>query len=579
MRVVTIILIVVALAVAGATAFLVSQFLASTEEAAQAPVEVVEEPKVEVLVTTTDLPIGKILQREDFTWTLWPEDSVLPDYIFRQAGGEDGDTEIISDIAGAAVRVEMIGGEPIMSNKIFKRGDSGFLSGVLSPGMRAITVGVDPETGGGGFVLPGDRVDLIVIFDVPDEDEVTGETTNLVVSETILQDIRILAVGQEVAIEGGGGDETLTEVAETVTLEVTPNQAQVVSVADQMGRLRLVLRSSIEGELSEVPIRYSPDYVVSQFLARRVPETARVLVARRDLPEHTVLTDRDWVWLDFPATEIESDWLREGTMDVNSLRSALTETAVAAGEPFVVERMILPGQDGYITTILDPGMRAITIFLDESSAVSAFISPGDRVDVLYQLEVEDETDEPIKDPRRFSETLLENIRVLHLDREFEGEDNLPEMSSGQATATLEVRPHEAEMLSVAITDGSLSLVLRGDDPGDDTRTTGYTMDFDASRGLTELLYGLAIPEPPDSLQDLYAAEPEEPEFDDTTLSTDPDAAELLDLQDYLSDLGGSANGGSSGSSGSGGDSASGRSEGELRVYRSTLPQDLTFESQ
>jgi len=590
MRVVTIILIVVALAVAGATAFLVSQFLASTEEAAQAPVEVVEEPKVEVLVTTTDLPVGKILQREDFTWQLWPEDSVQPTFIVRQAGGEEGDTELMADISGSAVRVEMIGGEPIISDKIFKRGDSGFLSGVLSPGMRAITVGVNPETSGGGFVLPGDRVDLIVIFDVLDEDEVTGETTNRLVSETILQDVRVLAVDQEVATEApsseeGAGNETLTEVAETVTLEVTPNQAQVVAVADQMGRLRLVLRSSIEGELSEVPIRYSPDYVVSQFLARRVPETARVLVARHDIEPGTVLTDRDWVWLDFPATEIETNWLREGTMDVNDLRSALTEQGVPAGEPFIVERLILPGQDGYITSVLEPGMRAITVFLDEARAVSAFISPGDRVDVLYQYEVEDESEEPIKDPRRFSETLLENVRVLHIDREFQGENNLPEMTtSAQATATLEVTPIEAELLSVATTEGTLSLVLRGDDPGEVMRTADYTMDFDAARGLTELIYGLALPEPPPSLQDIYGGvETDEDTTDETLLSTDPNAAEFLDLQDYLSDLGASTDGGTGDISdltgSSGGESSTGREEGELRVYRSTQPQDLSFETE
>ncbi|MBT6204149.1 MAG: Flp pilus assembly protein CpaB [Alphaproteobacteria bacterium] len=580
MRVVTIILIVVALAVAGATAFLVSQFLAETEEASQVPVEVIEEPKVEVLVTTTDLPMGKILQSEDYTWQLWPEDSVLADHIMRQNGGEDGDMEVESAIRGSAVRIEMVAGEPIISSKIFQRGDSGFLSGVLSPGMRAVTIGVNPETSGGGFVLPGDRVDLVVIFDILDENEVTGELTQRVVSETVLQDIRVLAVDQQVATDsrGGGSNETLTEIAETVTLEVTPNEAQIVAVADQMGKLRLVLRAAIEGEISEIPVRYSPDYVVSQFLARRVPESARVLVARHDIETGTVLTDRDWTWVDFPAEEIDPTWLREGSLDVNDLRSALTDVAFEAGQPLIADRLIMPGQDTYITSILDPGMRAITLSLNEEYAVSAFIRPGDFVDVLYRIELDIEYADgtgPLleKSPRNFGETLIENIRVLHLDREFAGEDVLPEMSSGLPTVTLEVTPAQAELLVVARGEGELSLVLRGDDPGDESRLAEYQMDFDTSRASVDLFYGLALPDPPQSLLDLYAHPAADDDASDDGASVDPNA-DLLDLEDYLTDLGSNSNAGT----GSNSDTSSGRGDGELRVYRATQPQDFDFSS-
>jgi pilus assembly protein CpaB len=570
MRVVTIILIVVALAIAGATAFFVSQFLASTEEAAQKPPEIIEEPKVEVLVSADDLPLGKIIQSEDLRWQLWPEDSIQPDYITRGAGGDSEiDQDILDDIRGSAVRVAMIPGEPIIASKLFHRGESGFLSGVLAPGMRAVTVGVNAETSGGGFVLPGDRVDLVVIFDVLDTDEVTGETTNRVVSETVLQDLRVLAVDQEVATEtrrgedGQASNDTLTEVAETVTLEVTPNEAQIVAVADQMGRLRLVLRSALEGELSETPVRYSPDYVVSHFLARRVPESARVLVARRDLEPGIVLTDRDWVWEEFAAEEIEDGWLPEGSVDVNILRSALTDAAFNAGEPLVLERLILPGQDSYITSILSPNMRAITIRLDESRAVSAFIAPGDMVDVLYQFEIVDTAEEPVKDPRRFTETLLENIRVLHIDRLFSGEAGLPEMDGNRPTATLEVTPEQAELLTVAASEGQLTLILRGESPGEETRMADYTTDFEASRALVDLLYGLTLPGPPESLSQVYL--PDTAPADDTV--------DFLDLEDYLDDLGESSNGTALDL---GGDSASGRDDGQVRVYRATEPQDLDF---
>lgn len=580
MRVVTIILIVVALAVAGATAFFVSQFLATTEEAANKPPEIIEEPKVEVLVSADDLPLGKIIQSEDLRWQLWPEDSIQPDYIMRGAGGDgEIDQGILDDIRGSAVRLEIIAGEPIISSKLFHRGDSGFLSGVLAPGMRAVTVGVNPETSGGGFVLPGDRIDLVVIFDVLDTDEVTGETTNRVVSETVLQDLRVLAVDQEVATESRRGEDgqpsgdTLTEVGETVTLEVTPNEAQIVAVADQMGRLRLVLRSALEGELSETPVRYSPDYVVSQFLARRVPESARVLVARRDLEEGLVLTDRDWTWQEFPSEEIESDWLREGSVDINYLRSALTDVPLAAGDPFILERLILPFQDTYITSLLRPGMRAMTLSLDEARSVSAFTSPGDFVDVIYSYSVEIDYGDfgPLleKTPRMFGETIVENIRVLHIDRQFTGPANLPEINGNLETVTVEVTPEQAELLVVAQTEGSLNLVLRGVEPGADTRLADYTMDYDATRAMVELYYGFALPSPPARLSGDADA------IDTPDDAADSDDADFLELEDYLSDLGDST-GTVDTYDGSGDESVTGRSEGEVRVYRSTAPQDLDF---
>ena len=568
MRIVTIILIVVALAVAGTVAFLVNNWLAQTEAEANKPPEIIEEAKVEVLVAATDLPVGKIIRSEDVRWQSWPEDSIGPDYVVRglsEEGNADEPRASIEDIEGAAVRIELIAGEPILSSKLFHRGDSGFLSGVLAPGMRAVTVSVNPETGAAGFVLPGDHVDIVVVFDVLDMDDITGDTTSRTVSETIMENVRVLATDQSVAStakpgEEGGANETVADLAETVTLEVTPNQAQAIAVADALGRLRLILRSAIEGELSENRNRYSPDYAVSAFLGRRVPDSARILVANRDLAPGTVLSDRDWIWLDMPAELIERNWVREGSFDLNNLRGALSASGLEAGEPIVPERLILAGQDGYITTLLAPGMRAITIDLDEARTVSAFIAPGDRVDVIYNYEMEDQSDEPIKDPRRFSEALLENVRVLQIDRTFDENTGLPAMATGAATVTLEVTPEQAEMIIVAQNEGVLSLILRGNDAGSDTRLADYTSDFETSRSMVDLIYGLTLPPPPGSAEAPLAAVPEAP-------ADDLSSEEMLDLSDYLEGL----------QSGTDGDS--GRSEGQVRVYRGTAPQDLDFSSQ
>ncbi len=570
MRIVTIILIVVALAVAGTVAYLVNNWMQQTEAEANKPPEIIEEAKVEVLVAATDLPVGKIIRSEDLRWQSWPEDSIGPDYIVRGVNeGNNGDEPraSIDDVEGAAVRVEMVAGEPILSFKLFQRGDSGFLSGVLAPGMRAVTVSVNPETGAAGFVLPGDHVDIIVIFDVLDTDDITGDTTSRTVSETIMENIRVLATDQSVAArskpgEEGGGSETLADLSDTVTLEVTPNQAQAIAVADALGRIRLILRSAIEGELAENRNRYSPDYAVSAFLGRRVPDSARILVANRDLEPGTVLTDRDWIWLDMPAELIERNWVREGSFDLNNLRGALSAAGLEAGQPIVPERLILAGQDGYITSLLRPGMRAITIDLDEARTVSAFIAPGDHVDVIYNYEMEDQADDPIKDPRRFSEALLEDVRVLQIDRTFDEDTGLPSMDTGAATVTLEVTPEQAEKIIVAQNEGALSLILRGNDAGDDTRLADYTSDFETSRSMVDLIYGLTLPPPPEGIADVSDAGAAD-QTDD--LSSD----EMLDLSEYLEGLE------SDGDSGDG----SGRSDGQVRVYRSTVPQDLDFSSQ
>ena len=96
----------------------------------------------------------------------------------------------------------------------------------------------------------------------------TGEKDDHVVSETVLEDVRVLAIDQVVSMDTNTEEstETLSDVVETVTLEVTPNQAEAIAVADRMGRLSLALRSRIEGEIAEIRRGYSADFVVSRFL-------------------------------------------------------------------------------------------------------------------------------------------------------------------------------------------------------------------------------------------------------------------------------------------------------------------------
>ena len=242
------------------------RFLSETEEASRlVEPKIIHEQTIDILVAVDNLPVGKIVRDENLRWQRWPENAINPSYIVRS--NDDGQQEI-DEFVGSAVRVEMVAGEPIVASKVFRRGEAGFLSGVLTPGMRAVTIAVSAETGTAGFVLPGDQIDIMVVFEVEVPNTASGESTEHVVSETILENIRVLAVDQKVSLDTNTEEaiETLSDVVETVTLEVTPNQAQAIAVADRMGRLSLALRSRVEGEIAEESRSFSPDYVVSRFL-------------------------------------------------------------------------------------------------------------------------------------------------------------------------------------------------------------------------------------------------------------------------------------------------------------------------
>lgn len=561
MRLVTIVLIVVALGIAGLTAFLVNSLLSENE--VQSEPQIVEEAKVEVLVAAVDLPVGRIVRVQDLIWQSWPEAAVGPDFVVN-VPGQDGEvaTDFLAELQGSGVRIPIVAGEPILPAKLFRQGDAGFLAGVLSPGMRAVTVGVGPETGAAGFVLPGDRVDLMIVLDAPVTDPVTGAVVNRKVSETFLEDVRVLATDQKVSAPVQAGDEaqtnaTVASLAQTVTLEVTPNQAQAVAVADQIGRITLVLRSALEGELSEPRLRYSPDYMVSEFLGRGKADVPRVLVAASDIEPGTVLTDRDWRWADMPSGQAAAGWFLEGAQDVNRVKSALVVEGFAAGQPLDAAALVFPGQDSYIPSVLSPGMRALTITLDEASSVSGFVVPGSLVDVVLTYAIADGSDDPLKDPRRFGETILENVRVLHIDRGLDPATGLPDMV-GASTATIEVTPEQAERVLVAGDEGDLTLVLRGNDPGTGTRLADYTSDFDVSRSMVDVVYGLALPQPPALLARSTVETPTE---DQAEAFSD---SEPLDFSGLMSGFG------------SGGTTGLESSDRRVRVFRSTTSEELRF---
>jgi pilus assembly protein CpaB len=209
-----------------------------------APVPVVQAPppvpKTEVLVAASDLPMGQALKSSDMRWQEWPADAAGGGLIKK--GDSGGKT--IEELSGSIVRYAMLNGEPIRREKLIK-GQGGFMSAILPAGMRAVAISIDNRgsTSAGGFILPNDRVDVI-------KTEAGGDGAPAI-SEIILSNIRVLAIGQNV--QERNGEKVVT--GETATLELTPAQSEMIVLAQKVGQLSLALRSLADVNETGTPSR------------------------------------------------------------------------------------------------------------------------------------------------------------------------------------------------------------------------------------------------------------------------------------------------------------------------------------
>lgn len=229
------ILLLVAILAGGLAAFLVTR-------GGPAPVqvvttEVVQEAKTQILVASAPIGVGERLGPSNLQWQEWPDGAVRGEYVTIAAM-----PDATADLSGAVARFEFFPGEPIREAKL-ARTDQGYLSAVLAQGMRAVSVPVSAESSAGGFVLPNDRVDVLLTTSTP-----AGKH-----SEVVLSNVRILAIGKrlgEVGASGGQQDPAassptpVTFDADTIaTLELDPGQAQTLVLAATEGQLALALRS------------------------------------------------------------------------------------------------------------------------------------------------------------------------------------------------------------------------------------------------------------------------------------------------------------------------------------------------
>jgi pilus assembly protein CpaB len=225
----------VALAAGGSAAWLASGTTAPEQTTNVAPP--VQLTTDEVLVASKDLPLGSLLAEADLSWQAWPKDAVSKGMIRKSDGGSP-----IEDVKGSVSRGNFFEGEPIRREKLVKGPNSGFLSAILPTGFRAVAINIDAQGGttAGGFILPNDRVDVIRTFRDQDQSKVTG--TDVYTSETILSNVRVLAIGQNV--QEKNGERVIT--GSNATLELDPKQAETVVLAQRIGQLSLSLRSMVD---------------------------------------------------------------------------------------------------------------------------------------------------------------------------------------------------------------------------------------------------------------------------------------------------------------------------------------------
>ncbi|HVO01909.1 MAG TPA: Flp pilus assembly protein CpaB [Candidatus Cybelea sp.] len=249
MRPIVIVLIVLALGLAGIIAFLASQWLASQKVPEQAQTTSVQVNIENVLVAARDITPGTILTADDIKWEPWPSNYVdqerfvvQPKVAQGQAPGPDPQQDFLDRIAKRSI----MSGEPMSRDMVLKQGDSSVTAANLAAGMRAITINVSPSSGVAGLVLPNDHVDVIMNTSVRDLVQLDGwkDVVLRYASETVLKNVRVVAINQKLSHDPKTG---VAEPGNLVTLELKPDQAERIRVAEQLGQLSLSLRSMVPG--------------------------------------------------------------------------------------------------------------------------------------------------------------------------------------------------------------------------------------------------------------------------------------------------------------------------------------------
>ena len=239
-------LIVLGIAVAAGG---VAAILAGGRGQAPAPAPAPQIATVDVLVAKNDIGMGTKLSPNDLQWQTWPTSAANAAFIRKNE-----QPDALQQYEGAIARVAMSAGEPVRDNKLIKAKGSGYMAAILPAGMRATAVEISAESGAAGFILPNDRVDVILSRRDREAEKATGIETNI--GETILTNVRVLAIDQLVQEKDG----QKVVVGRTATLEVSQPQAELLAAARKTGALSFTLRSLVDASASEHAETANPRY-------------------------------------------------------------------------------------------------------------------------------------------------------------------------------------------------------------------------------------------------------------------------------------------------------------------------------
>jgi len=255
----TLIMLVLAIAVALVTAMII-------KNRTQQPT--VQNTGPMILKAAVDIPAGSFVRADkQLAWVSWSQGDIGPSFISQ-------DAHKIEEYNGGVARRAIGAGEPITTLSIVRANEGGFMSAVLTPGKRAVSIAVNPTSGNAGFIFPGDKVDLILTHKIPN---------GTLASETFIEDVRVLAIDQML-----DNPENKAVIAKTITLEVAPKQAEMINVAANLGGISVSLRSLAKDKQgSKVPVadvqrnedeNYSTDSDVSKLMDDKNSVRAKVSV-------------------------------------------------------------------------------------------------------------------------------------------------------------------------------------------------------------------------------------------------------------------------------------------------------------
>jgi len=320
--------------------------VAVVAQPASATPAAVKAPKtVDILVAAKDIPIGRTVTAEDVKWQAFPAESTSPYFFVKE-----DDENALENVVGSASRASIRTGEPLSTDKVIDLNGSGVMAAMLRKGMRAVAVPISDITGAGGFILPGDFVDLLLTRQISVEEfnPSTGEIDRTVThnqTDTVLETVRILAIDQRLA---EGTDAKSSALGNTATIELTPGQVELIALTRQIakqerGFLTLSLRSFAEliEEYGEDIDKIQPKTILDlQALARAKIERANEL---RELAEG-FRDEQKALERERQRRKAEAERLREqGGATVNAAAAAPVEeedngiVLVRNGAPIIVQ--------------------------------------------------------------------------------------------------------------------------------------------------------------------------------------------------------------------------------------------------